>query len=417
MIHDPPKGSKIQVQRDMHSTSYVWKNDGRSLGEYVGTAFLLFWFCGWTFGGIMALLHLMSGTLDTKGTLFFLAWLIGWVLGETYVGTILYLSLRRRKPSVLTLSPGLMRFETGTTVSDRELRSGRLPRAVLPKCRNRVYEIETCQLKSLKLDRVGERQRLTFDYGGERIEIGQTLSEPEREWLHQTLKAQGQSLQESTRASHTLVEQIGSEIDDAKEMKKEPLSDFKVEVEETTDGTTYTWKDEEDTFTKYRRVAFILMMSCAVVFFALFVLSERTPDSAEGPNWLFWKGLAIISLGGLVCICLIYSTLKPKKPFKLVLSPACIQYEKGSISTSTRDKEADDVRSLKDVMAMTKKPQKNRYDLDTSNITDLRLERVGKNQKLSLYHGTEVIEIGPSLSEPEREWLCEILRKHTDASL
>jgi hypothetical protein len=42
---------------------------------------------------------------------------------------------------------------------------------------------------SLLLDRVGERQRLTVDGGGERVEIGHALREPEREWLHEVLRA------------------------------------------------------------------------------------------------------------------------------------------------------------------------------------------------------------------------------------
>ncbi|MHC4478427.1 MAG: hypothetical protein ACYTEL_22535 [Planctomycetota bacterium] len=196
-------------------------------------------------------------------------------------------------------------------------------------------------------------------------------------------------------------------------MQKEPPCEFNIELEETLDGTIYTWKDEEDTFTKFRRVAFILMMCCAVVFFVLFMLSEGTGNSDGAPNWFLWEGPVIISLGGLVCICLIYWMLKPKRPFKLILSPGRVRYEKGSISISTMDKEVEDVRSLRDVMAMIKKkPQKNRYDLDTSDITDLRLERVGDKQRLSLDHGAETVEIGAALSEPEREWLYEILKQH-----
>jgi hypothetical protein len=41
----------------------------------------------------------------------------------------------------------------------------------------------------LRLDRVGERQRLTVDCGADRVEIGFALREPEREWLHGVLLA------------------------------------------------------------------------------------------------------------------------------------------------------------------------------------------------------------------------------------
>lgn len=49
-------------------------------------------------------------------------------------------------------------------------------------------EIDSSQLKGFALGRVGERQRLTFDHGAQRVEIGEVLEEPEREWLHQVLE-------------------------------------------------------------------------------------------------------------------------------------------------------------------------------------------------------------------------------------
>ena len=43
------------------------------------------------------------------------------------------------------------------------------------------------EIEQFHLERVGERQRLTFDLGAKRIEIGRTLDEPEREWLAEEL--------------------------------------------------------------------------------------------------------------------------------------------------------------------------------------------------------------------------------------
>jgi hypothetical protein len=60
--------------------------------------------------------------------------------------------------------------------------------AFFEKYKNRTYDLETSQMNNLRLERAGERQRLTFDYGRERIEIGCTLSEPEREWLYGVLR-------------------------------------------------------------------------------------------------------------------------------------------------------------------------------------------------------------------------------------
>jgi hypothetical protein len=49
------------------------------------------------------------------------------------------------------------------------------------------YTVPKNQIDKISLERIGERQRLSFDYGRERVEIGYYLTEPEREWLYQTL--------------------------------------------------------------------------------------------------------------------------------------------------------------------------------------------------------------------------------------
>ena len=54
--------------------------------------------------------------------------------------------------------------------------------------RNKIYLIKEPEPKMLNLERIGERQKLFFVYGGRRIEIGDSLSEPEREWLYEIIK-------------------------------------------------------------------------------------------------------------------------------------------------------------------------------------------------------------------------------------
>ena len=55
-------------------------------------------------------------------------------------------------------------------------------------CRKRV-EIGKNELGPVVLHRAGERQRLYFDNGADRIEIGEHLREPEREWLAAVIEA------------------------------------------------------------------------------------------------------------------------------------------------------------------------------------------------------------------------------------
>ena len=44
------------------------------------------------------------------------------------------------------------------------------------------------RISQFVLERVGERQRLRVDFGADRIEIGNLLREPEREWLAEQLR-------------------------------------------------------------------------------------------------------------------------------------------------------------------------------------------------------------------------------------
>ena len=189
---ESPAGTKIEVDRDIYSTTYFWKNGEKGLGQYPVAAFLIFWFCGWTVGGFMAVKAFFKGDdAPLFGRLFLLFWLGGWAVGEVAVAFILYSIFRPLKPAKLTLSKGLFEYQTGTKPFSFNYytyhQSSQRPK-FFQSISNKSYRIETRELKNLRLDRVGERQRLTFDMGIERIEIGETLSEPEREWLYEVLK-------------------------------------------------------------------------------------------------------------------------------------------------------------------------------------------------------------------------------------
>ena len=54
--------------------------------------------------------------------------------------------------------------------------------------RLRVAVVARSDIREFVLDRVGERQRLHFDWKADRLEIGAWLREPEREWLFAALQ-------------------------------------------------------------------------------------------------------------------------------------------------------------------------------------------------------------------------------------
>lgn len=53
----------------------------------------------------------------------------------------------------------------------------------------RPIQLARSEIHQVILDRVGERQRLSLDWGADRLEIGACLTEPEREWLFEALQA------------------------------------------------------------------------------------------------------------------------------------------------------------------------------------------------------------------------------------
>ena len=192
MSDEPPSGSKIKLDKSMYSTTYFWENGEKGFGQYPVAVFLLFWFGGWTVGGFMAIKTLFTNDdIPLFERMFMLFWLGGWALGEAAVFYILYCTFRPLKPAKLTLSQGLIEYQTGTNPFKFNYSAYRQS-SQRPKffqgLRNKTYKIEARNINNLKLDRLGERQRLSFDIGAERIEIGEVLSEPEREWLFEILQ-------------------------------------------------------------------------------------------------------------------------------------------------------------------------------------------------------------------------------------
>ena len=193
MDYIPPDGSEIQVDREIHSTTYSWKNGKKGWAVLPIAAFLTFWLCGWTVGGIMAGKELLFGKeVPIFARLFLLFWLCGWAFGECAVIFILCNIFRPAKPAKLIISPRSIEFHTGTKMYLPNRNSNDYNRNkrknITDYFRNKVYTVGVNEMSNLSLDFAGDRQRLTFDVGVERVEIGESLTEPEREWLYEVLE-------------------------------------------------------------------------------------------------------------------------------------------------------------------------------------------------------------------------------------
>lgn len=113
--------------------------------------------------------------------LFELAWMGGWSIGGWLVMQALYVSFRQSHLESIMLNQRKFRYDPGASAS-RQQRRG--------ESRGKPWKrviIARRDMPEAVLDWAGDRQRLSFDHGADRIEIGKSLREPDREWLAQVI--------------------------------------------------------------------------------------------------------------------------------------------------------------------------------------------------------------------------------------
>lgn len=187
MINMPPKptGSAVEVQRDFNRTVLSWRNPSGGFARYVTLLLLLAWMCGWALGEVSVWRAILSG----NGGGFLIVWLAGWTVGGVFCAATIFKLARPARPEKLTLDALHLLYEPGTEPSApfRKQDRSRSPLEVFKS--KKACKVSKKEMGDLRIDRVGERQRLSFDYGAKRVEVGQYLQEPEREWLLAVLKS------------------------------------------------------------------------------------------------------------------------------------------------------------------------------------------------------------------------------------
>ena len=106
------------------------------------------------------------------------------------------------------------------------------------------------------------------------------------------------------------------------------------------------------------------------------------------------------------CFFTLWSSLHPYKPTRLsYLIDGNVKFEPGIDLKRYIDSDGDEVSTV------VRKGEKHGV-CERSHIGNVMLERIGERQRLSFDFKSQRIEIGKGLTEPEREWLCEELRKY-----
>jgi hypothetical protein len=184
----PPEGSRFKVESTNEGNVLSWFDYKRGVSDIAGALFLLFWLVAWAAGEIFAIYGLFFGSPDLGAKVFLVLWLCIWTVGGIAASVTLLNILRPSKPTRLSfLVDGRLRFEQGTYQKRYIDSDGDEASSVVRKGK-RYGVFERSQINNVMLERVGERQRLSFDYKSQRIEMGKGLAEPEREWLFDELK-------------------------------------------------------------------------------------------------------------------------------------------------------------------------------------------------------------------------------------
>ncbi|MDY0362066.1 MAG: hypothetical protein RBR08_11480 [Desulforegulaceae bacterium] len=186
---NPPEKSRFKTYEIENGIVLEWYDCKKNLSDIGGFIFLIIWLCGWAVGELFAFSAIISDRPDPGAKIFLIIWLSLW----TFAGIGAFLGLinilRPSVPSKLIFyNDHRVKFVQGTYKKTYLDSDGGKTSVNVRKGRNfKIFEKDL--ITNVKLERIGERQKLSFDYESKRIEIGKGLEESEREWLFEKLKS------------------------------------------------------------------------------------------------------------------------------------------------------------------------------------------------------------------------------------
>lgn len=181
----PPAGSKIDQLVDGGKTKLSWKPKSSVL-RFAPAGFLIFWLTGWSYGLSQTLKQLLTAPFNLH-TLLFLG---GGTFAALMVLKLIWQTIRPIVPESITLDFASLQYDSG--VAPLNMAAPQLQQAeegINPLfARRKKLSLTRDQHPTFVLEQIATRQRLRVDVGAERVEIGRSLTEPEREWLYGVLK-------------------------------------------------------------------------------------------------------------------------------------------------------------------------------------------------------------------------------------
>ncbi len=182
---EPP--TRITENIDLSGNYRIsWPRPDPGPQRYLVAAFFCFWLCGWAFGWVSVGSQVVLG----QASFGIVCWLAAWTAGGGVAIWQVWRMVQPSLPEAITLALDYLIYDPGRswTPPSNYRGWGNTPiRRPWPGETDEIKEpivVAKSRIKGFVLERVGERQRLRFDWGMLRIEVGANLTEPEREWLH-----------------------------------------------------------------------------------------------------------------------------------------------------------------------------------------------------------------------------------------
>lgn len=185
-----PPGCAIEEQVDAEGVTLRWPPPAPGLKVYAVAGMYALFLGPLTLGLSITACSILFNPAGGLSGCFIFVWCLLAFVGACLVYGIWTL-VRADRPESVRLEPERLRYEPGRSKakSFQEWFESPRPKAGTPSPpAPRPVVVKRAEIRGFVLDRVGERQRLSFEFGNERVEIGAFLREPEREWLHAILR-------------------------------------------------------------------------------------------------------------------------------------------------------------------------------------------------------------------------------------
>jgi hypothetical protein len=184
MCLEPPQGSKITVSEEGLERVIKIHPKSEEVMKFVIGFLLVLWLGGWLLG----VYEDFEKVVSSKGDIFLLIQAVAGLAAGLCAGYFIYVVFRPFVPETLRLGADSVYYDSGFPPFHLELDFDNpkgIWRPMLPK--RTWIKLERQVLQTLALREFDSGNRLTVDLNAQRIDIGKSASEVEREWLYEVL--------------------------------------------------------------------------------------------------------------------------------------------------------------------------------------------------------------------------------------